>query len=223
MMKRVTFTLALVIVSITLWAQQTHSTFYYQRASLFENLKTSPNDIVFIGNSITNGAEWSELFDNKNVKNRGISGDICMGVYDRLGVITKGMPAKIFLLIGVNDIGRGASSDSVVVGIDRIIDKIQIESPTTEIYLQSILPLNDSFDMFNGHTKRWSEIKPLNKRLEGLTKTKKQVTYIDLYSEFVEPGTEKLNPLFTNDGLHLMGEGYMKWVEVISPYINSEN
>lgn len=223
MMKRVTFTLALVIVSITLWAQQTHSTFYYQRASLFENLKTSPNDIVFIGNSITNGAEWSELFDNKNVKNRGISGDICMGVYDRMDVITKGMPAKIFLLIGVNDIGRGASSDSVVVGIDRIIDKIQIESPTTEIYLQSILPLNDSFDMFNGHTKRWSEIKPLNKRLEGLTKTKKQVTYIDLYSEFVEPGTEKLNPLFTNDGLHLMGEGYMKWVEVISPYINSEN
>ena len=154
MMKRVTFTLALVIVSITLWAQQTHSTFYYQRASLFENLKTSPNDIVFIGNSITNGAEWSELFDNKNVKNRGISGDICMGVYDRMDVITKGMPAKIFLLIGVNDIGRGASSDSVVVGIDRIIDKIQIDSPTTEIYLQSILPLNDSFDMFNGHTKQ---------------------------------------------------------------------
>ena len=77
--------------------------------------------------------------------------------------------------------------------------------------------------MFNGHTKRWSEIKPLNKRPEELTKTKKQVTYIDLYSEFVEPGTEKLNPLFTNDGLHLMGEGYMKWVEIISPYINREN
>ena len=223
MMKRVTFTLALVIVSITLWAQQTHSTFYYQRASLFENLKTSPNDIVFIGNSITNGAEWSELFDNKNVKNRGISGDICMGVYDRMDVITKGMPAKIFLLIGVNDIGRGASSDSVVVGIDRIIDKIQIDSPTTEIYLQSILPLNDSFDMFNGHTKRWNEIKPLNKRLKELTKTKKQVTYIDLYSDFVEPDTDKLNPQFTNDGLHLMGKGYMKWVEIISPFINREN
>lgn len=223
MMKRATFILAFVIASMNLWAQQTHSTFYYQRASLFEKLKTTPNDIVFIGNSITNGAEWSELFDNKNIKNRGISGDICMGLYDRMDIITKGMPAKIFLLIGVNDIGRGASSDSVVVGINRIIDKIQYDSPTTEIYLQSILPLNDCFDMFNGHTKRWSEIKPLNKRLEELTKTKKQVTYIDLYSKFVEPGTEKLNPLFTNDGLHLMGEGYMKWVEIISPYINREN
>lgn len=219
-MKRTFFIIALIIVTLNLWAQQTHSTFYYQRASLFEKLKTTPNDIVFIGNSMTNGAEWSELFDNKNIKNRGISGDICMGVYDRLDVITKGMPAKIFLLIGINDIGRGASSDSVVVGINRIIDKIQIESPTTEIYLQSILPLNDSFGMFNGHTKRWSEIKPLNKKLEGLAKTKNQVTYIDLYSEFVEPGTEKLNTLFTNDGLHLMAEGYMKWVEIISPYIN---
>ena len=142
---------------------------------------------------------------------------------DRMDIITKGMPAKIFLLIGVNDIGRGASSDSVVVGINRIIDKIQIDSPTTEIYLQSILPLNDSFDMFNGHTKRWNEIKPLNKRLEELTKTKKQVTYIDLYSDFVEPDTDKLNPQFTNDGLHLMGKGYMKWVEIISPFINREN
>ena len=77
--------------------------------------------------------------------------------------------------------------------------------------------------MFNGDTKRWSEIKPLNKRLNELTKTKKQVTYIDIYSDFVEPDTDKLTPQFTNDGLHLMGKGYMKWVEIISPFINREN
>lgn len=221
-MKRTTLILSLVIATISLLAQQ-HTTFYHQRASLFKHLETTPNDIIFIGNSLTNGAEWSELFNNKNIKNRGISGDICMGVYDRLDVITKGKPAQIFLLIGINDMGRGASIDSVVVGINKIIDKIAYQSPTTEIYLQSILPLNDSFDMFNGHTKRWSEIKPLNKQLEALTKNKQQVTYIDLYSHFVEPGTHKLNPRFTNDGLHLLGEGYMKWVEIVAPYINRGN
>lgn len=31
-------------------------------------------------------------------RNRGISGDICMGVYDRLDAVLKGKPAKIFLL-----------------------------------------------------------------------------------------------------------------------------
>ena len=154
-MKRLTFALALVIISLNLLAQQKHSTLYSQRASLFEKLKTTSNDIIFLGNSITNGAEWSELFENKNVKNRGISGDICKGVEDRLDVITKGKPAKIFLLIGINDIGRGAATDSVVEGINRIIEKIQKQSRTTQIYLQSILPLNDSFGMFDGHTKRW--------------------------------------------------------------------
>lgn len=221
-MKRITFTFIFAIISMTLLAQQQYSTFYYQRASLFEKLKTNPNDIIFLGNSISNGGEWSELFDNKNVKNRGISGDICKGVYDRLDVITKGRPAKIFLLIGINDIGRGASTDSVVVGISRIIDKIKRQSPSTKIYLQSILPLNDSFGMFGGHTQRWAEINPLNKRLEALAKTER-ITYIDLYSSFVTPESNKLSPKYTNDGLHLLGEGYMKWVDIISPYIGHES
>ena len=218
-MKKSVLTLVLVVISIYLSAQQEYSTFYYQRASLFENLKSTPNDIVFLGNSITNGGEWSEIFENQNVKNRGISGDICVGVYDRMDIITKGHPAKIFLLIGINDIGRGATTDSIVEGISKIIDKIQYQSPNTKIYLQSILPLNDSFGMFDGHTKHWKEIKPLNKRLGNLAKFK-QVTYIDLYSEFVTLGSDKLNPEYTNDGLHLMGKGYMKWAEIVSPYID---
>ena len=45
-----------------------------------------------------NGGEWAELLNNKRVKNRGISGDICQGVYDRLDPILKGKPAKIFPL-----------------------------------------------------------------------------------------------------------------------------
>ena len=198
--------------------ERKYSTFYEQRATLFEELPVGSKDIIFLGNSITNGGEWSELFGNTNVKNRGISGDICMGVYDRLDAITAKQPAKIFLLIGINDIGRGTAPDSVVMGIDRIIEKIQSQLPKTSIYLQSILPVNESFGMFDGHTKHWKEIKPLNTKLEALAKTK-NIAYIDLYSEFVEPGTDKLNPLYTNDGLHLLGEGYMKWVEILTPLI----
>lgn len=41
--------------------EQKHSTFYYQRATLFEVLPTSKSDIIFLGNSITNGGEWAEL------------------------------------------------------------------------------------------------------------------------------------------------------------------
>ncbi len=218
-MKKTFILLALTIISLNVSAQQKYSTFHYQRASLFEKLPITPNDIVFLGNSITNGGEWSELFGNPNVKNRGISGDGCPSVMDRLDAVTTGQPAKIFLLIGVNCIAKDRTPDYIVLSIGEIIDKIKYETPNTQIYLQSILPLNESFGMFEGHTKHWKEIKPLNKKLEELAKSK-QIEYIDLFSEFVEPGTERMNPLYTNDGLHLMGEGYMKWVEVLTPYVD---
>ena len=96
------------------------------------------------------------------------------------------------MLIGINDIGRGATTESIVAGISKIIDKTQYQSPNTKIYLQSILPLNNSFGMFDGHTKHWKEINPLNKRLENLAKLK-QATYINLYSELVTPYGDKLN------------------------------
>ena len=50
-----------------------YSTYYYQRASLFEKLPVTSEDILFVGNSLTDGAEWTELFQNQHIKNRGIS------------------------------------------------------------------------------------------------------------------------------------------------------
>ena len=98
-MKRIVLLLLGLLLALPQFAQERkYSTFYEQRATLFEELPVTSKDIIFLGNSITNGCEWAELFQNKNVKNRGISGDICMGVYDRLDPIVKGKPAKIFLL-----------------------------------------------------------------------------------------------------------------------------
>ena len=177
--------------------ERKYSTFYEQRATLFEELPVTSKDIIFLGNSITNGCEWAELFQNKNVKNRGISGDICMGVYDRLGPIVKGKPAKIFLLIGIN------------------------ESPKTKLYLQSVLPVNDCYGMFNGHTSRWQVVKQINDLLEPLA-VKEGAAYIDLYSHFVEKETGKMNPVYTNDGLHLLGKGYLLWRDIVKPYVDQK-
>ena len=208
-----------LIVFVSSYAQnKKYSTFYYQRTSLFEVLPTDTTDIIFLGNSITNGAEWHEFFNNTNLKNRGISGDICQGVYDRLEPITNGKPNKIFLMIGVNDIARDTSIDSVSVGIERIIDKIKVDSPRTKIYVQSILPLNEETEMFQSHTKRYLEIPLLNKKIEKIAH-EKCVTYIDVYSSLVIPNTDQLDLQFSNDGLHLLGAGYVKWVEVLKPYI----
>lgn len=217
--KKLTSLFLVISFVFTIFAQDgNHSTFYYQRVSLFEKLPSSNEDIIFLGNSITNGGEWVELLNDVKIKNRGISGDVCTGVLDRLHSITKGEPAKIFLLIGINDLARGTSPDSIVNKTGQIIEKIQSESPNSLVYVQSILPVNESFGMFNGHTQHKETIATINDKLENLTKIK-GVEFIDIYSHFVTPGTNSLNPEYTNDGLHLMGEGYIRWTEIIKPYI----
>lgn len=216
-MKNSVLLTAWMCISCLCFAQK-YSTFYYQRATLFEELPVSSKDIIFLGNSITNGGEWCELFDNKHVKNRGISGDICMGVYNRLDAILKGKPAKIFLLIGINDVSRGTSADTIVSGIGRIAQKIRKDSPKTKLYLQSVLPVTDHYKMFGSHTSRWQMVKEINERLMVLAE-KEQLVYIDVYSHFVDPATGKMNVEYSNDGLHLLGKGYIKWAEILKPYV----
>lgn len=219
-MKKLFFILLCVVAwTGTTDAQQNkYSTFYYQRATLFEELPVTSSDIVFLGNSITNGAEWGELFRNPRIKNRGISGDIADGVYDRLGAITKGRPRKIFLLIGINDVARGTSADTIVKRIEKIVRRIKKETPRTKIYIQSLLPVNDQFGKFGGHTSRGNVVLEVNRQLAKLAQNE-SATYIDLYSHFKNKDDEKLNPEYTNDGLHLLGKGYILWKKIVSKYI----
>ena len=197
--------------------QRTYSTYYYQRASHFAALPTSTKDIIFLGNSITDGAEWSELFGNRHIKNRGISGDTTWGVYDRLDTILQGKPKKIFLLIGINDIGRGQSDDYVIQGIERIVQRIRTESPRTRLYVQSLLPVNPVYGKFSGHTSQWERIPGLNRRIRQLA-DQAGVEFVDLYTAFAdEKGQMKAD--YTNDGLHLLGPGYNAWKKVLGPYL----
>ena len=144
-----------------------------------------------------------------------------MGVYDRLDPIVKGKPAKIFLLIGINDVSRGTSADTIISEIGLIIHKIKRESPKTKLYLQSVLPVNECYGMFSGHTSRWQVVKQINDLLKPLAE-KEGATYVDLYSRFVDGNTGKMNPQYTNDGLHLLGKGYLLWRDIVKPYVNEK-
>ena len=100
-MKKLLFLAALLAAALPTLAQ---SSYNFQRRSLFEVLPIHSGDIVFLGNSITDGGEWNELLANPRVKNRGISGDRSGWLLDRLDPIVGGHPKKLFLMIGVNDL-----------------------------------------------------------------------------------------------------------------------
>lgn len=213
------FTIICLVISshVAMSQERKYSTFYEQRSTLFNLLPTTENDIIFLGNSITNGSEWSELFNDIRIKNRGISGDTSEGVYDRLDPIVSGNPAKIFLMIGINDVSRGTATSTILSNIDKIIEKVQSESPNTKLYLQSILPVNPDFGMFGGHMKPDS-IKIINEGLELLAK-KQNITFIDIYPYFLSEKGDKLDKELTNDGLHLLGPAYIRWSKLLMPYV----
>lgn len=216
-----------LIVIVALWAVASvsaqgakYGTYYDQRESLFAAMPTSPDDIIFLGNSITDGGEWAEMFGDVRMKNRGISGDITEGVYDRLGTIVKGRPAKIFILIGVNDINNKLPLEVTVANMEKIIDKIQAESPKTKVYLQSLFPMNDCFNMFLGHTKFPDKALGINAEYRRIAK-EKGVEYVDIFTPFAD-ADGKMKVEYTNDGLHLNGAGYVRWAEVLRPYVEQK-
>ncbi|MBS1670185.1 MAG: family 20 glycosylhydrolase [Bacteroidetes bacterium] len=199
------------------YADSLFPTYYWQRATLFQTLPKRNTDIVFLGNSITDGAEWSEIFNDIKIKNRGISGDISAGVIKRLPDMVAGKPAKIFLLIGVNDISRGISVDSIFTNISLIANYIHYYSSNTKLYVQSILPVSDFYKKFGTHTNKFNVINQLNSLLKNNAE-KLNYTFINLHDFFADENG-KMNVTLTNDGLHLKGDGYMLWKHIVFPYV----
>lgn len=189
------------------------TTYYHQRVLLFRALPQTEGDIIFLGNSITDGGEWSELFADLKIKNRGISGDNTTGVLHRLDEIYKRKPAKVFLLIGTNDLARNISPDSVVKNILWIAALLKEKSPQTKLYVQSIFPVNEKFGKFTGHASKTLQIKEVNKLLWNQA-PQYGYHYQDVFSALTD-STGRLSAAYTNDGLHLTGPGYLKWKETI--------
>lgn len=217
-MSRLLF-LLLFVVTLSAGAQQSekYTPLYHQRASLFDVLPVDTSDIVFLGNSLTHGCEWHELFNMPNIKNRGINGDIVQGIRDRLEPVINGHPKKIFLLIGVNDVSHDLTADSIATAIGELIDDIRSGSPSTRLYVQSLLPINNTFGKYKKLYGKEQVIRDINTLIEPMAKEKGFI-YINSRSIFADEN-DNLDKNITNDGLHLLGEGYLKWRDFILPYV----
>ena len=134
---------------------------YKKRIKKFKKKPIYPGDIVFIGNSITEGGkDWGAKLKIDNVKNRGISGDVTDGVLSRLGELIKYEPESIFIMIGVNDLfnlyyrKEIPSPDYVINNLLKITTLLHEKLPNTKLYLQTLLPtardfINEKIDIVN--------------------------------------------------------------------------
>lgn len=179
----------------------------------FKSFKDSKKDIVFLGNSITAGVDWTELLDNPRIKNRGISGDITYGILERLDEVIEGQPAKVFILIGINDISKNIPDSCVIQNHRKMADRIKAGSPRTKIYFQTIFPVNNTFTQFKSHYNKDEHIAAINDGIRKLAAVK-GVTVIDTHAAFLD-ADGRLKKECTYDGLHLKIEGYRIWADLL--------
>lgn len=180
---------------------------YVHRQTLFESLPKRTGRIVFVGDSLTQGCEWSEFYPG--VLNRGIGGDTSAGLLKRIGAITEVKPRVIFLMIGSNDLyNLGFGPEQTLANIRATVVEIRRSSPQTAIYLESNMP--------TWSVRKNAHSRAVNQGLRALADGK-SVFYIDLYPSFVK--ADVLNSGFTSDGGHLNGPGYMVWKRLIDPYV----
>jgi len=198
---------------------------YRASISLFGLLPNSEDDIYFLGDSITRQGEWHEIFKDLNCKNRAISGDTTKNVLYRLSEVIEGDPKKVFILLGINDILQGRTQRNIVANYNRIVSSIRESSPYTNIYIQSILPINTKkfHDHFSGKDSSLvfpqnESIVGINKALEGLSQRYPDTLYINLYPSLVDSNGD-LKEDFTIDGLHLTGSGIMSWGKILRKYV----
>ena len=209
--------LLVVIGAIALWMNTSNllraflEQNYERKVSFFASYPVQPGDIVFLGDSITDGGEWAEIFPGRAIKNRGIGGDTTTGVLERLQQVTDGQPAALFLKIGTNDLTHGPEErETSYRQYEDIVTRVQEASPGTRIYLQSLLPRAEGYR---------DDVEAFNERIQEVAQ-ETGTTYIDLYTAFLD-ADGSIADAYSNDELHLNGEGYQLWQSLIKSYLTS--
>lgn len=186
-MNRILVTIALLgsfIIARNCYAQTAvdsayDNSHYKNRITFFEQIPAQRKAIVFLGNSITEAGDWSDILPEKYILNRGISGDISFGIVARLDKILANKPSKIFLLIGINDLKRGIPNEMIVENFRKIVTRVKQIAPKTELYLQGVLPINEGLLIEPFKMVKMENIDYLNKALQEIAK-EHGLEYIDL-------------------------------------------
>lgn len=184
-----------------------------------ERVKQGNVDLIFIGDSITQGWEgpgkevWQKFYGHRNAVNLGISGDRTQHVLWRLdnGNINGISPKLAVVMIGTNNSGDN-TPEEIADGITAIVEKLRQKLPKTKVLVLGIFPRGaDPKDERRQTNEKTNEI--VKKLADN-----KMVFYQDLSEAFLEDdGT--LSRMVMPDLLHLSRQGYTIWAETIEPNV----
>jgi lysophospholipase L1-like esterase len=190
-----------------------HSSYWRERTALFRVFGQKA-DVVMLGDSLTDGAEWAEMFPQQDIVNRGIDGDTTHGVLARLDTVLALEPKRVFVMIGINDFADQHRAVASVFAHYRTL-VARLSRAGVHVFVQSTLPCNEAKAGWKSCASLNPKIRQLNTRLATLASG--NVTFVDLWPVLAGKGGLKAD--VTYDGVHLNGEGYRLWKGAIAPHM----
>jgi lysophospholipase L1-like esterase len=169
-----------------------------------------PKRVLFIGDSITEGGLWSDLFPDLPTSNRGIGGEATYDLLERLDSAVND-PIAVSLMIGTNDLHGPRKERENTKIADRtaeIIRRIRDLAPSAHVFVNSVLPRTVFFA---------AQIKELNE-CNREAAARHGATYVDLWPTFAD-AAGAIKPEYSRDNLHLTPAGYLAWTEVLRPHL----
>ncbi len=185
--------------------------------SMNERVKQGNVDLVFIGDSITQGWEgngkavWKKFYGERNAVNLGIGGDRTQHVMWRLdnGNLEGISPKVAVIMIGTNNSGTN-SPEEIAEGVTEIVKQIREKTPQTKILVLATFPRGaDPSD-----AKR--QVNQKSNDIVAKLADDEHVFYLDISDKFLgDDGS--LSKEIMPDLLHLSEQGYTIWAESIEP------
>jgi len=166
--------------------------------------------ILFVGDSITHGTDWSNWIDFAPFENVAVPGFTTTDVENQIEQIVAINPSVISLLIGTNDFGDptvNRSAREVADKIDEIVSTLLERLTDVRIVGCSILPRGAEFSnritLANGFISKFEY---------------ERFTYLDCWPALAD-GVELKSEFLLADGfdVHLNSAGYEAWASVLVP------
>ncbi len=189
---------------------------------VLQRAKANPGacDIVFIGDSITQGWEgagknvWEKFYGKRKCLNFGVGGDRTQHVLWRFehGQLDGLKPKAAVVMIGTNNSNRSDNTESEILeGVTAIVRQIRERLPSTRILLLGIFPRGKTFSPQRG------KVLQVNQALARLDDGN-MVHYLDIGSKLIEDdGSIALAMM--RDALHPGERGYEIWAEATEPVL----
>ena len=178
-------------------------------------------NVVLLGDSITEIYPLEEIYTDLPIIKSGMSGYTTNDILEKLNsLLYEYNPSKVIILIGTNDIMEDESEEKIeetINNIKKITKKIKKNRKNTQIYIESIYPVNRSMKKEMVANRTNETIQKINKEVKLYCK-ENDITYINMYDELTDE-EGNFNKKYTYDGLHPNTLGYAKITRILMPYI----